>query len=82
MKRMRATALLSAIGATAWRLALTLLIAFSAPHATYAHKPSDSYLTLKVDGERIDGRGTSRSAISTMRSRSMRTGTARSHGAK
>jgi hypothetical protein len=34
--------------------ALVALIALSI-FGAYAHKPSDSYLTLKVDGERIDG---------------------------
>ncbi len=55
MKRMCAAALLRAIGATAWHLALTLVLAATPPHVAHAHKPSDSYLTLKVDGERIDG---------------------------
>src|SRR5436190_14431248 len=55
MKRMRAAAPLSALGATAWRFALTLLIAITPSHVAHAHKPSDSYLTLKVAGEQIDG---------------------------
>ncbi len=36
-----------------WRSRGALIALLS--HVAHAHKPSDSYLTLKVDGERIDG---------------------------
>jgi hypothetical protein len=38
-----------------WLLAVAALAGVCAAPPAYAHKPSDSYLTLKVDGEKIVG---------------------------
>jgi hypothetical protein len=46
--------------ATGWRVATrhvaALFLALSASALAHAHKPSDSYLTLRVDGQRVTGR--------------------------
>jgi hypothetical protein len=38
-----------------WLLAFAVLAGPCAAPPAYAHKPSDSYLTLKIDGETIIG---------------------------
>ena len=38
-----------------WRCAIVALIVLLLLGPAYAHKPSDSYLTLKADGDRING---------------------------
>jgi hypothetical protein len=56
MKDILPAGLSGAIGAMKHALALTLLIAgASLTPVAHAHKPSDSYLTLRVAGDRIDG---------------------------
>lgn len=39
-----------------WRLIVAALAGALLQAPAHAHKPSDSYLTLKIDGERIEGR--------------------------
>jgi len=56
MTRLRIGEVLHALATLARYVAATLVIAAVLPAGfAHAHKPSDSYLTLKVNAERIDG---------------------------